>query len=204
MRRSHPPSSERPHEIELPDLVGRDFDGRYAIEAELGRGGIGVVYRADSRRLGRKVAIKVLREDLAGRAQRRRFEREAKALATLAHANVVAILDYGVSENMPYLVMELLEGMTLADAMRVNRPLAVARVRAIMRQLLAGLSYVHGSGLVHRDLKPGNVFLERARRGEEEQVKLLDFGMAKFLEPQPGIETSLTRTGDVFGTPAYM
>src|SRR5687768_10703219 len=90
-----------------PQMIGRDFAGRYRIEAQIGQGGIGVVYRAVDRKLDRPVALKLLRTDAVGPSQRPRFEREARALAALAHPNVVTILDFGVSDSTPYLVMEL-------------------------------------------------------------------------------------------------
>jgi serine/threonine-protein kinase len=185
-------------------LIGRDFGGHYRIEAELGQGGIGVVYRARDRKHGRSVALKLLRPDVLGAAQRKRFEREAKALAALAHPHIVQILDCGVSDSVPYLVMELLEGQSLSEALGAGGPFPLRRAEQVMRQLLAALGYVHSRGLVHRDLKPGNVFLQRVSGGQE-QVKLLDFGLAKFVEPEPGTDTTtLTRSGEVFGTPAYM
>jgi serine/threonine-protein kinase len=187
------------------EMIGRELSG-YRIEAQIGHGGIGVVYRAYDPELQRAVALKLLRVDLIGPAQRTRFEREAKALTALAHRNIVAILDCGVSESIPFLVMELLDGETLADAVG-GKPLPQARAVRLMQELLSALAFVHESGLVHRDLKPGNVFLERlanGRDGAAERVKLLDFGLAKFLDPNTDGGSTLTRTGEVFGTPAYM
>jgi eukaryotic-like serine/threonine-protein kinase len=183
-------------------MVGRDFAG-YRIEAQIGQGGIGAVYRARDNKLGRDVALKLLRVDVVAPAQRPRFEREAKALATLSHPNVVTILDCGVSDDVPYLVMELLEGQSLSEALG-SQSFPAARAQRVMRELTAALAYVHERGLVHRDLKPGNVFLQR-QPGGGERVKLLDFGLAKFLESETDAEAhTLTRTGEVFGTPAYM
>jgi serine/threonine protein kinase len=188
----------------MQSLIGRDFDGRYRVDAELGQGGSGVVYRAWNRRIDQPVALKLLRRDVVGPKQRRRFEREAKALEAVAHPNIVAVLDCGVSDEVPYIVMELLEGQSLAEALRQHGRFELARAEQVLRELLSALAFVHASGLVHRDLKPGNVFLQRLRDGRE-QVKLLDFGLAKFIEPSANGDTStLTRSGEVFGTPAYM
>lgn len=190
----------------LPKLVGLDFEGRYRIEAELGAGGVGVVYRAADRKLSRPVALKVMHEHIvASPTLRKRFEREAKALAMLNHPNIVGIIDYGVATNMPYLVMELLKGSSLAELLNKSGPLDPDRAFNIFRQILQGLSYVHQQGFVHRDLKPGNVFLQPVSGGVE-HVKLLDFGLAKALAPEAteGEQDSLTRSGEIFGTPGYI
>ena len=185
-------------------LVGRCIDERYQLEAEIGVGGLGSVYRALHTKLQRPVAVKLLHESCGSDVlQRRRFEREAKALAALEHPNIVAILDYGVSENRPYLVMELLEGETLAQ--RVKRgPIPIKPALSIAQQLLEALSFMHNAGLVHRDVKPSNVFLQRLPNGRE-RVKVLDFGLAKFTAPSvAGSDPTLTRDGTIVGTPAYM
>ncbi|MFW6052262.1 MAG: serine/threonine-protein kinase, partial [Myxococcota bacterium] len=187
-------------------LLGRVLDGRYRIHAVLGTGGVGVVYRAEHTALARPVAIKVLhgyfgeREDL-----RLRFEREAKVLSALAHPHIVAITDYGVAEGMPYLAMELLEGCTLAELLRERGPLAPETALDIARGILRGLAFAHARGVLHRDLKPANVFLQRLP-DDPYHVKLLDFGLAKMVEPddEEVDELTLTRSGTVLGTPAYM
>ncbi len=192
------------------DLVGQEFEGRYRIEAHVGQGGFGVVYRATDTKLSRQVAVKVLCEAAGMRqSQRRRFEREAEALAVVSHPNVVGVLDFGVADDTPYLVMELLEGESLADLLTREAPLTPKRALHTMSQLLAGLRYVHERGVVHRDLKPGNVFMQSLPGGGE-QVKLLDFGLAKFLGTADGENDqivsaqTLTRSGEIFGTPGYM
>jgi predicted Ser/Thr protein kinase len=186
------------------DLVGHVFEGRYQVERKIGQGGIGVVYCAiDTKLAGRRVAVKVLSELMGMRkSQRRRFEREAKALAALNHPNIVSVTDYGVADETPYFVMELLEGRSLSELLAEEGPLDADRALHLMKQLLAGLSYVHERGIVHRDLKPGNVFVQELL-GMGERIKLLDFGLAKILDPGDDAST-LTRTGEVFGTPGYM
>jgi serine/threonine-protein kinase len=183
-------------------MIGREIDQRYRIEAELGHGGAGTVYRAVSLADGRPVAIKVLKAEVGSSTEQRlRFEREARALAQLSHPGIVAVLDSGVFEGTPYLVMELLGGETLADRIR-RGPLPLEAAIRVLEQLLRALAYVHDQGLVHRDVKPGNIFLVTTAEGQME-VRLLDFGLARFLSPEAG-DRLVTRAGQVFGTPAYM
>lgn len=183
--------------------LGCWIDGRYQIVRLLGRGGLGLVYEAEHARLGRRVAIKVLKDELAEHeALRPRFEREARVLASLSHPNVVGISDYGVWEKCPYLVMELLEGQTLRTRIKTVR-VSEGHVAHLMTQLLQGLAYAHGCGIVHRDLKPGNVFLQSFPT-QPDHLKILDFGFAKFVGPDHPVVTQLSRAGVVLGTPAYM
>jgi serine/threonine protein kinase len=185
------------------ELLGRTFEGRYKIDRQIGQGGIGVVYRAIDTKLGqRSVAVKVLSE-LMGlrRSQRKRFEREAKALAGLSHPNIVSVIDYGVADDTPYIVMELLEGQPLSQLIAKDAPLEPERALRLMQQMLAGLAFVHDRNIVHRDLKPGNLFVQTLS-AKDERVKLLDFGLAKFMDPGPDAST-VTASGEVFGTPGY-
>ncbi len=202
-----PPARERLPALSVPppDLVGSDFEGRYRVEGRLGEGGVGVVYRATDLKLSRPVALKVLHERAhATRETRKRFEREARALAALSHPHVVGIIDFGVADATTYLVMELLEGSTLSELLRNRGHLEPERAFRILRQILLGLASVHRQGLVHRDLKPGNVFLQPLADGSE-HVKLLDFGLAKFLGPDAAENGApITRFGEIFGTPGYL
>ena len=173
--------------------------------ARLGVGGVGVVYQGRQVQLDRLVAIKVLQQSAAASPEwRRRFEREARVLSALAHPNVVTITDFGIDGDVPYLVMELLQGKTLADLINEG-PLSPARALDIVRQTLRGLAFAHGRGIAHRDLKPANIFLQ-ALPDHADHVRLLDFGMAKFLEgaSSPSPAENLSRVGVVFGTPSYM
>ena len=183
--------------------IGHCIDERYRLEAVIGVGGLGTVYRATHTKLQRQVAVKLMHESLGdSQVNRGRFAREAKALAALQHPNIVAVLDYGVADSQPYLVMELLEGETLSQ--RLHRgPLPVERALHITQQLLEALSFMHRAKLVHRDVKPSNVFLQRTRDGKE-RVKVLDFGLAKFTMPGTVGDPTLTRDGAIVGTPAYM
>ncbi len=186
-------------------LIGHSIDERYCLEGVIGVGGLGSVYRATHTKLNRPVAVKLLHESFGeSQVQRGRFEREAKALAALQHPNIVAVLDYGVSGLRPYLVMELLEGETLSQ--RLHRgPLSVEVALQVVQQLLEALSFMHRAQLVHRDVKPSNVFLQRMRDGQD-RVKVLDLGLAKFTTPAPlaSGDPTLTRDGAILGTPAYM
>ncbi len=176
--------------------------GKYRLERPLARGGMGAVWVARHVDLDVDVALKLVAEELSGRAATvRRFEREAKAAAKLKSPHVTHIHDYGVHEGRPYLVMELLEGEDLAHHLQRERPLAPGRAAEIFTALCRGLAEAHGRGIVHRDLKPSNVFL--ARSGGQEIVKILDFGIAKDTRTELA-EGDRTASGTVLGSPRYM
>ena len=181
-----------------------DHLGVYEILAPLGVGGMGEVYRARDARLDREIAIKVLPSELAADPDRRaRFEREARALAAMNHPNIVAIHDVGNVGGVGFVVMELLEGETLRATL-TSAPLSWRRAIDYAAQMARGLAAAHERGLVHRDLKPENVFVTRDGR-----VKILDFGIAKVVEPGAVGDGGLTRTvgtepGVVLGTVGYM
>jgi serine/threonine-protein kinase len=186
--------------IRLPRVLAQ----RYRLERRLGRGGMGTVYEAADTALDRRVAVKVIREDLVGSASAAdRFRLEARAAAGFSHPNVVTIHDFGVArETRAFLVMELLRGATLREEMREARRLAPARTVAILRDLAAAVDAAHARQLVHRDLKPENVFLAGDAK---DQVKLLDFGLAKFLASGSESETAAaTGAGIIVGTVHYM
>jgi eukaryotic-like serine/threonine-protein kinase len=169
--------------------------GRYRVADVLGRGGMAVVYLARDDELERPVAIKVLAGHLADDpAFRDRFVREARLAAALSHPNVVQIYDAGEDDGTPYIVMEYVDGRSLADELEQERRLDAGRVVDLGVQVCAGLEHAHAAGLVHRDVKPGNLLL-----GEGGTVKIADFGIARAAET-----TRLTQMGSVLGTAAYL
>jgi non-specific serine/threonine protein kinase len=181
--------------------------GPYEIVALIGAGGMGEVYRARDERLGRDVAIKVLPAEFAADPERlRRFEQEARAVAALDHPNILAIHDVGTHEGSPYLVTELLEGESLRDRLR-GGGLTVRKAVDIGVQIAQGLAAAHEKGVIHRDLKPGNVFVTK-----DGHVKILDFGIAKLLRPEGKADpyartvdaTPSTDSGAVLGTMGYI
>lgn len=195
--------------IELPshEGMGALVGGRYRLLGELGVGAMGTVYRGWQRDAGHPVAIKVLHPELAGNHElRARFRREGRAVARLSHPNIVALHDTGVSEDLgPYLVMEYVDGVPLDESSACGGPMAVRRVLGIAKQVASALEHAHQAGIVHRDLKLGNVMLEQ-RDLEGDQVKVVDFGIAKTLDHSDLGETvgGLTWAGAVYGTPEFM
>jgi serine/threonine protein kinase len=167
---------------------------RYVLKALVGRGGMAEVYRAHDRMLDRSVAVKLMRTVAAGESERARFTDEARTLARLSHPGLVTILDAATADDEPYLVMELVNGPSLAQCCR-GVALQPARVAAIGAQLADALGHAHASGVVHRDLKPGNVLL-----GADDRALLTDFGLARLISET----VRHTTTGVTVGTPAYL
>ena len=189
-----------------PDVeisIGSVLDGRYRIDAVLGSGGMGRVYRGEHTGIGRAVAIKVLHADLnRNREAAQRFQREALASGRLDHPNIVGVSDFGVIDDGPcYLVMEALEGESLGQRLQREKRLPWPEALMILRGVLAGLRHAHDRGVVHRDIKPDNIFL--ARKDGELVVKILDFGIAK-LYAGSADDPASTRAGLTVGTPAYL
>jgi eukaryotic-like serine/threonine-protein kinase len=186
-------------------FAGKDalLDGRYRMLRLLGEGGMGAVYVAEHVILRRQVAIKFLLADYAANKEMiARFHREARAAAAIQHKNIIDIFDVGVStQGSPFLVMEYLEGESLAALLKRAGPLNLGETCAILEQALLGLQAAHDKGILHRDLKPENLFLAYVPN-QPPTVKLIDFGISKFMEGGP--DQSRTQTGFVLGTPAYM
>jgi eukaryotic-like serine/threonine-protein kinase len=185
-------------------LPGQHFADRYVIETQIGEGGMGIVYRA--RRLSDRlpVAIKLLQGEALTRPDlRKRFEREAIALSALTHPNVIGVLEFGELGPALFLVMELLDGMSVESVLE-SRALAPEMALGIADQLHAGLGYVHAHGILHRDVKPENMYLAKQPDGTH-VVKLLDFGLVKFTDKGAfGEGTQLTADGAMMGSPPYM
>ncbi|MDA2927508.1 serine/threonine protein kinase, partial [Acidobacteria bacterium AH-259-G07] len=188
-------------------MIGKTIS-HYKILEKLGQGGMGEVYRAEDTNLGREVAIKVLPDLFARDPQRlARFEREAKLLASLNHPNIAAIYGLEEADGVRFLVLELVEGETLAERV-AKGPLPVEEALEICRQIAEGVEAAHEKGVIHRDLKPANVKIT-----PEGTVKVLDFGLAKALEDEvsqedisdlPTLSQLATKAGTILGTAAYM
>jgi serine/threonine protein kinase len=177
------------------DEIGRL--GGYRVLQVLGVGGMGVVFQAEDVQLRRPVALKCLLPSLnANVACRRRFLQEAQAAAKIQHDHIITVYQVGEDRNVPFLAMQLLQGETLEARLQRVKPLAVAAVFRLGREIAEGLDAAHASGLIHRDIKPSNIWLEAGR----DRVKILDFGLARVA----GGDTHLTASGVLIGTPAYM
>jgi serine/threonine-protein kinase len=172
------------------------LSGRYRLEEKIGEGGMGTVFIAHDAELDRKVAVKLLAAGLVNDAEvLERFEREARLTAKLDHPNIVPIYDVGRHEGRPFIVMKLLQGDSLVGRLRAKGGFTTEETLKLMRQLAAGLDYIHGLGFIHRDIKAGNIFVS-----PEGHATILDFGILR----QKSAATGITRTGMVMGTPHYM
>jgi serine/threonine-protein kinase len=200
------PSLERIEErsTAADPLVGRTLADRYRIEEVIGRGGMGVVYRIEHTRIGKAMAMKLLHGDLArDREVVRRFRREAETVSKLDHPNTVQIFDFGQSEGMTFLVMELLGGEDLGLILHVEGTIPFARIAHIATQVCGSVQQAHDRGIVHRDLKPENIRILHDR-ATLDFAKVLDFGLAKLRENTDLGGASITRQGLLVGTPYYM
>ncbi|MCA9673316.1 MAG: serine/threonine protein kinase [Myxococcales bacterium] len=181
--------------------IGELLQGTYRLEREIGQGGMGTVYEASHARLDRRFAVKVLvREAAADEAALLRFQREARVTSGLGHPHIIEVIDFNTTEDgRPYLVMELLDGESLADRLERRGRLTLEETMSITRQASSALHAAHQGDVVHRDLKPENVFLCR-RGARDDYVKLLDFGISKVLNAK----TAVTRAQALVGSPSYM
>jgi serine/threonine-protein kinase len=179
-------------------LIGQLIDRRYKIVERIAEGAMGVVYHGVRTKLDRAVAIKVMHSSLPEAEGRKRFEREAKLMARLEHPHCVSIIDFGIHDNKPFVVMELVRGRSLHDMIVEQGRFEIPRAVDVMRQVLSGLAHAHEQGIIHRDIKPANIMCSpKAPLGLH--ARLLDFGLARML----GASTSLS-DGVAVGTPSYM
>lgn len=185
--------------------TGKLLGGRYRLGNLLGEGGVGGVYEGVQEGLKRPVAVKVLLEGPNQEEQAMaRLEREAMVIASLEHPNIVQVIDFQKSDDGPaFMVMDLLRGRSLNEVINDEGPMSAQRISFIVDQVLAALNVAHRAGVVHRDLKPHNIFLTSIS-GVDDVVKLLDFGVAKYIQQSEDKSQDLTKTGLVVGTPAYM
>jgi serine/threonine-protein kinase len=199
-------STQPPPVAKEDPYIGKTIDGRYVVEAILGQGGMGVVYRAKHKMIDKKVAIKVLRADMArDREVTERFLQEAKAASAIGNPHIVDISDFGqLPDGCTYFVMEYLAGKSLTKLMDETKPVPVKRLIRIAKQAGEALAAAHNAGIIHRDLKPDNIMLID-RGSERDFLKILDFGIAKVSSAEStGSTARLTKAGAVFGTPHYM
>jgi serine/threonine-protein kinase len=186
-------------DAELRAHVERSLASSYELDREIGRGGMGIVYLARDRRLKRQVAIKLLPPELAFRSEiRTRFLREAETAAQLSHPNIVPIYSVDERDGLVYFVMAYVDGDTVASRLHARGPMPPDVVRHIMIQTADALAYAHERGVVHRDIKPDNILLDR----DDDRVMVTDFGIARAVTE--GADARLTATGMAIGTPAYM
>jgi tRNA A-37 threonylcarbamoyl transferase component Bud32 len=190
------------HDAPPPDpLLGRVIDGRYRVERQIGEGGMGLVYQISHAVLGKRMALKVLRDDSARDADVvQRFMQEAQSATSIGHANIIDISDFGrLPDGSVYFVMEYLDGESLTRMISRGGSIPMVTAVHVIRQIASALEAAHARGIVHRDLKPDNIYL--VKRGTDSTfVKVLDFGIAKV----GGSSSKLTKTGMIFGTPHYM
>ena len=192
--------------IDQDPLVGKTFDGRYAIESRIAAGGMGAIYRARQLSTRREVALKVIRESAMSKPNIvKRFTREMRATSAIDHPNSVQVYDFGQTEDGAlFLAMELLNGRTLSQIIKAGGPLEPDRAARVATQIALALGAAHRQKILHRDLKPSNIMIADVP-GQPDMVKVLDFGIARFLESarEEDMET-LTMNGRVMGTPQFM
>lgn len=192
-------------EKDLDPLVGTRLGDRYEIVSVIGRGGMGVVYKARQEQMDKLMAIKMLHSHMVSDSEAvKRFFREAKTVSQVRHHHIVTLYDFGMSsQGQPFLVMDFLQGTSLKDELKKNGPLSFERADRIFSQVVDGLASAHQMDVVHRDLKPENIVLSATGTGED-WITLVDFGLSKLKEPKTQDAYQITKTGDVCGSPPYM
>ncbi|HEY9786491.1 MAG TPA: protein kinase [Candidatus Obscuribacterales bacterium] len=192
--------------IERDPLVGTVLDERYLIESVVGRGGMGVVYKARQQNMDKEMAIKMLYSHKVSEPEAiKRFHREAKTVSQVRHHHIINLYDFGMFQGQPYLVMDYLDGKSLKSVIKDEGPLSFERAAKIFPQVLEALSSAHRADVVHRDLKPENIMLVRANN-QDDWVTIVDFGLSKLREVSGVAQEALniTKVGDVCGSPPYM
>lgn len=186
------------------ELIGQILANKYEILELLGKGGMSVVYKVRHTGMGKIFAVKLLHLHLADDDMSlKRFKQEAQASSNLSHPGIVAVHDYGEDfHDMPYLVMDYIEGPSLSEVLKETGTLPLERFLSIMQQVTSALTHAHQSGIVHRDLKPSNIMITKAEG--KEQAKIVDFGIAKVISQSSEGAQQLTQTGEIFGSPLYM
>lgn len=190
--------------VEKDPLVGSRLADRYDIESVIGRGGMGVVYKARQGHTDRTMAIKMLHSHMVAEPEAvKRFYREAKTVSQVRHHNIITLFDFGMNQGQPYIVMEFLEGTSLKSELKDRGALSFERGAVIFKQVVDALASAHGNNVVHRDLKPENIMLSH-RNNMDDWVTLVDFGLSKLKEPASQDTYQITKSGDVCGSPPYM
>ncbi len=187
----------------LANLVVDKLAEQYEFLEEIGSGGIGIVYKARHRLLNQIVAIKTLRANSMNQASQKRFEQEAKLISSLDHRGIVRLRDFGTTESgQLHMVLDYVAGQSLAEAVNWHGTFSIADSLEIIIQICDAMQYAHKNSILHRDIKPSNIMFERTESGLE--IKVLDFGIAKVLDLTASESASLTKTGEIFGSPLYM
>ena len=200
-----PASADETPSGSIDTLVGSVLEAKYEITRKIGQGGMGAVYEATHKLIGKRVAVKVLLDKYAQKDQIvARLQQEARLASSIGHSNIIDITDIGQTQDgRMFVVMEFLEGESLGALIARSGRLEQQRALRIARQIASALGAAHKKGIVHRDVKPENVFL--LTRNEQDYVKVVDFGISKSLRPEDGSDSPrLTQTGMVLGTPLYM
>lgn len=191
--------------VEMDPLVGTRLGDRYEIVSVVGRGGMGIVYKARQEQMDKLMAIKMLHSHMVSDSEAvKRFYREAKTVSQVRHHHIVTLYDFGMSsQGQPFLVMDFLQGVSLKDELKNNGPLSFERAEKIFGQVVDALASAHALDVVHRDLKPENILLSQQNQSSD-WVTLVDFGLSKLKEPKTQDAYTITKTGDVCGSPPYM
>lgn len=199
------PDILKPRTAEMEHIPRTPLKDKYEFLSVLGAGGAGVIYKAKQQPLGRLVAVKMIHSHLVTPTAVKRFQQEATTIGRIAHANIISVYDFGISEeNQPFMVMDYAEGTPLSDVLDQEGQLSVEKTKSIAKQLCDGLAHAHARGILHRDLKPSNIMMVKSEHGED-IAKILDFGLAKILFSEEEDEQEhLTKTGETVGTPAFM